>query len=497
MPLRSSHAIIAAVFGCFLLWLTFRAAHRPTTIPLTTQGNNEEQPYYDLAGEGHILGHGIVNFTGVNIEVSRIHIQVSEADISPLPLLQPLDISLPPPTQITINTNNTPKSDLPLPPIQTTNLNIPRLPHTLPDASSFIFGVSTTYERLEDSLPTLSHWLSNTSAPIIGHMSPSLDPEASNRVSNLASSLHINLGTIESHYEFLDRYFGLLKVLHANRLPTTKWYVFIDDDTFFLSMRELISAFAKYDPEEPWYIGALTEDFSQMATWGYFAYGGGGIFLSHVLVEQLLPHYDECFKRQDTGDRMIAECIYRSTTTKFTWEPRLHQLDLHGDQSGFYEALRPQPLSLHHWKSEEFQSSIDIYNLSRVAAICGDAFLLQKFRLKDDWVLTNGFSLVKYSSTDIRHRSGKWEEDVSMERTWDFYYEGSKNVHFEYSLGPIRNRDEEKISYRMESAVVEGTGNGGAGGKRVRQLYVRRKAAGDEKGHRDVEGVVEVTWSLA
>lgn len=490
MPLRSPHIVAAALCSCLLLWFAFSAGRRPVTATSISKVSDEEQPYYELPIKGHVLGHDVINLTESKIQVSRIQIEVSQIDMAPLPLLQPLDVKLPPPADLTVGN----ETDPPLPDATVVRLNIPRLPHTRPDASHFIFGVSTTYERLEESLDTMSHWLSNSKARLIGHMAPSLDLDAPDRVLRKAESLKITLGTIESRYEFLDRYFGLLKVLHQNRQPNTKWYVFIDDDTFFLSMANLVETFAKFDASLPWYVGALTEDFTQMANWGYFAYGGGGIFLSHALVEALLPHYDQCFKHMDTGDRMLAECIYRQTTTKFTWEPRLHQLDLHGDQSGFYEALRPQPLSLHHWKSDHFRSTIDMYNLSQVARICGDSCLLQKFVLADDWVLTNGFSLVRHSNYDTRHRPD-WKTDASMERTWDFYYDGTRDAHFEHSLGPIRPPDTHKLSYRMESAVVEGARD--TVDRSVRQLYVKRKGVGDEKNHGPVEAVVEVIWRFA
>src|SRR5262249_47739074 len=152
--------------------------------------------------------------------------------------------------------------------------------------SEFIFGVATTYERLEESLDTMAHWLGGTNARLIAHMEPSLDTDAPDRVLKKARDLKVNLGTVDSSYEFLDRYFALQKVLWENRSSTTKWFVFIDDDTFFLDLSKVVSTFAKYDPNQAWYIGALTEDFQQMAIWGYMAYGGGGVFVSAPVIQQ-------------------------------------------------------------------------------------------------------------------------------------------------------------------------------------------------------------------
>lgn len=496
MPFRPTQLAVAAIFACLLLWYTLSTGSKPEPAPASVQppdakpDPSDELPFYEIPANSHFRGHnGILNLTNPQIQMAKVHIAVSQSDIQSLPLMQPLDIKLPASTEITI-TDELTDLNVKHPEAARTTVSIPRILHTQPDASEFIFGVATTYERLEESLDTFAHWLGGTNARLVGNMQPSLDSDAESRIMKRASDLKISLGVVDSRYEFLDRYFALLKVLHESRQPSTKWYVFIDDDTFFLDMSKLLATFVKYDPAEPWYIGALTEDFQQMATWGYMAYGGGGIFLSAPLVEQLLPHWDQCFARRNTGDKMLAQCIYQHTTTKFTWEQNLHQVDLHGDQSGFYEALRPQPLSLHHWKSAAFRSTIDMYNLSKVASVCGNSCILQKFKFRNNWVLTNGFSLVKYSNADMKHRN--LETDVSMELTWDFRYGGASSAHFEYSLGPIRRSDEgKKISFHLESAI---TGPDG----RVRQLYVKRQKTDSEvQPYGAVEAIVEIEWSLA
>lgn len=496
VTLRVTQVVPATFLTCLLLWLSFkwtRSSSQGNQNAIPDLGGVEEQPFYDIPTNGKLFGHsGIVNLTNPKVQFTKVKIAVSQSDLTELPILQPLEINLPASTEIDIQ-DMSDHNNLELESTATATVRIPRLPHTQPDAREFIFGVATTYSRLYDSLDTFSHWLSNTNARIVAAMEPSLDPDLPDRVLQKAQSLHIQLGTVESRYTFLDRYFQLIRILHENRNSETKWYVIIDDDTFFLDLANLINTFkAKYNPELPYYIGALTEDSQQMSTWGYMAYGGGGVFLSAPLVEAMLPHWDACFAKRTTGDQKIASCIYHHTTTKFTWEHNLHQLDLHGDQSGFYEALRPQPLSVHHWKSEEFRFHADMYNMSLVSSICGNSCLLQKFKFSNNWILTNGFSLVRYSDYDLKHRDV--DSDNSMERTWDFYYNGAGDVHFEHSLGPIRKPDEAgKITFRMESALKESDG-------RIRQLYVkrkRRKEPDEWPGPGAVEGVVEIEWTMA
>ncbi|KAE8379652.1 hypothetical protein BDV26DRAFT_158390 [Aspergillus bertholletiae] len=333
-----------------------------------------------------------------------------------------------------------------------------------PDASHMIFGVATSTKRLYNSLDAFAHWAGGTNAHIVAVV----DDEGSVTPSEKrAKELNIRLTVIQNSDELLDRYFSLLRTLFERKDELTKWIVLIDDDTFFPSMQNLVQRLATYDPTELQYIGALTEDMSQMYYGSHMAYGGAGIFLSVPLVQQLNAVFRDCYIYKGAGDRMIARCIYRHTTAKLKWEHGLHQLDLRGDASGFYESGRPLPLSLHHWKS---WFHADMVALSQVAAICGEACLLRRWQLSDDWYLINGFSIVKYAIP--------LQESISMEQTWDSSkYTGPDP--FEYSLGPLRKKDENKVSFRMRKAIAETD--------RVRQIYVRE---------RETPQVIEVVWKL-
>ena len=109
-------------------------------------------------------------------------------------------------------------------------------------------------------------------------------------------------------------------------------------------MPELVSRLSTYDHRQEKYIGGLTEKgFVQLRTFGYMGYGGAGIFLSMSLLQKVHAAFDECKKgsvyvdgSSMNGDRLLARCIYQHITAKLIWEPRLHQIDLHGDPSSFY-----------------------------------------------------------------------------------------------------------------------------------------------------------------
>lgn len=360
-----------------------------------------------------------------------------------------------------------------------------------PDASTLMFGVATTLDRLEDSLLAFSHWAGHTGARILslvdyddaeGSASAGQVARILRDAGDLGVELEIARQNLSGRGEYRptegDRSFALVKYLYERQLQLAeeqeqdkgkklpRWAAIIDDDTFFPSISALLSRLSQYNATQPQYIGGLAEDLRQLQNYGYMAYGGGGIFLSMPLLRQLNAHFDECNATGfEGGDTRLAKCIYAHTSTKLSWEPGLHQTDLHGDPSGFYEAEREQPLSMHHWKS---WNEVDVVSMSAVASVCGEECLLQRFRFADGWVLVNGFSIFRHSEEYEGDGEG-----IAMEETW------SDAGEYAHTLGPLRAKDFGKVSLRLEKSLVEGG--------QVRQFYVQRN---EEQGDR----VVEVVW---
>ncbi|KAL2012965.1 hypothetical protein VTN00DRAFT_490 [Thermoascus crustaceus] len=333
------------------------------------------------------------------------------------------------------------------------------------DASHIIFGVATTYDRLYESLDGFAHWAGHSNA----HIYALIEPHGKlGKLRSKAESLGIVLDIQESDIEYNMRYFSLLRLLHDNLEEGTQWGCVIDDDTFFLSMPRLVERLRSYDATKPYYVGGLSESQPQIGVFGVMGFGGAGVFLSRPLLTELNQVYDICQEMEGTGDRKIARCIYQYTDTKLTVDHGLRQLDLMGDASGFFEAGRQQPLSVHHWKS---WYHADMVKLSAVSAVCGDSCLLQQWRFKDDWILTNGFSVIRYSEP-------RPDGDFSMERTWEDH-NGAVQDSFLHALGPLRPKDDGKFSYQLEDAIVEDG--------QVRQLYVHR-------GLPEGDFVLELVW---
>jgi hypothetical protein len=109
--------------------------------------------------------------------------------------------------------------------------------------------------------------------------------------------------------------------------------------------------------------------------------------------------------------------------------------------------------------------------LAVVADLCGDSCLLRQFHFGDGWILTNGYSVIKY-----HYDPGV--ENIAMEQTWESH-NGATDDAYLHELGPLRRKDEDKKSYQLQDAVIVD--------QRVTQWYILRDPKyGDE--------ILELTW---
>ena len=379
-------------------------------------------------------------------------------------------------------------------------LDVPASVKDSGDASHVIFGISTTLDRLEESITPLLRWLPNTNARLFviviekeqagesegveAAEAVAADPEKMMELQERMRGLGMDVTVVDAlrlQDMFSVKYFSLIKIMYDNRNEKTLWVSLLDDDTFFPSIPHLLSMLSKYNPKKQQYVGGLSEDWWSVTHYGMMAFGGAGIFLSIALAEVMANNYDVCVESSyaNAGDIRVMECIYVLTETKLSNERDLHQIDVHGDLSGIYESGR-MPLSLHHWKPGGADD--DGYNvpvMSRVADVCGDCFL-QRWQFGKNMILSNGYSIAEYPKGNLK----KINMD-EMEETWGplTVVEGSNNGGVDHSLAPIRPKtvlDEEKVQYRLfASAAVDGG---------VRQAYLHKGVNGD------IDGVYELFW---
>lgn len=351
----------------------------------------------------------------------------------------------------------------------TLTLRVPQPPKMV-DASHIDFGVATKLDRLNESLDQFAHWAGYTRTRIFALIEPD---ERVSEVQAKADKLGINLYITQTEEEYQRRYFSLVAHLAAHVRQQTRWSVIIDDDTFFLSMAALVEALSHYDSTQQVYIGGISESVPQVGAFGIMGFGGAGVFLSRPLATELSrPEiFDACQNMEFTGDRRISLCIYQHTSTKLSIDHRLHQLDLMGDVTGFFETGREPPLSVHHWKS---WFHTDMPKVSAISELCGDSCMLRQWAFSDGWILTNGFSAIKYS-TEVD------PFDKTMELTWESH-NGAVHESYLHELGPLRPKDWEKTSFLLEEATVEDN--------IVRQFYINR-------GGNNGDEILELVWRNA
>lgn len=354
--------------------------------------------------------------------------------------------------------------------------------------SSLMLGVATKLERIEDSLQTMSRWLSKTGTTLVILVIDRTELRNADvwRLQNTTAALDIKI-ILEPYQPIHDNEsegyanFGLATALNKHRGPKTRWFGVIDDDTFFLSLQRMVEALAPYDPEKEWYIGTLSEGHTRVAEEGFKAWGGAGFFISRPLMHTLAQHADRCVQLDAWfGDDLWRDCIQEVTspTVQLTELRGLNQMDISGDVSGWYEAGFASILTVHHWKSWHHFPVAESHIITDVAG--ADAFL-HRYLFGGDTVLTNGYSIVQYPKglPDLNLVEQTMVEDVNLTRP-------PKKFEFHRSFGRTRPALEigsSKISWKFKRAVKTEDGL-------VRQFYIKRGPDADVS-------VIEVDWRHA
>ena len=159
------------------------------------------------------------------------------------------------------------------------NLDIPEIP-THVNASHILFGAATTLERLNASIPFFQRWLADSGARLIIVVTGNDDATPDSDIMATLQTQMRNLGMLVTLMKPIhrgdsnvERYFSLIQVLYENRDANTKWYGFIDDDTFFTSISRLVSRLGEYDHQKKLYLGAVSEEWWTVVHYGWIAMG--------------------------------------------------------------------------------------------------------------------------------------------------------------------------------------------------------------------------------
>lgn len=407
--------------------------------------------------------------------------------------------------------------DIHNPPMQTTCLKplevpVPKSPYPKSvDASDFLFGISTTYERLMDKeigpMKEWAHWLTNGQAGsngaglILRLIDASSSQLEQTRETMMEMGMDVKVYASDSSLEMAARYLSLLPALYND--PSSKdrkWLVMCDDDTFFPSMHALIDRLSIYDTDIDQYIGTFSEDILNIQRHGSQAFGGAGVFFSLSLAEKIARLYNQCSTKEKIeesntgwgpqGDILLRKCIYEHTEVRLSLLRDLHQLDIQGDPSGFYEAGLA-PLSLHHFKGGIWHKAKPLAG-AQVIHACGESCFLQRFQTADNFIISNGYSVAYYpKGVDFNVHQ--------MERTFTPAPE-DHGWNLDSMMGPGRKsllESGRKAAWELKEAVVQQDGS-------VMQTYIRKsndtRWAFEERGDRyrmfERDGVIDLIWTL-
>ncbi|PFH60378.1 hypothetical protein XA68_11080 [Ophiocordyceps unilateralis] len=372
------------------------------------------------------------------------------------------------------------------------------LPSTV-NASDFMFGISTTYQRLNESRPDIiddwKYWLTDGSGLSNGAKLYLTLLDASDEqlrdVRVLLRQAGIDASVDRSQDRDMPvRYINLVPHLYRQEdSRLRKWLVLCDDDTFFPSMHSLVQRLSSFDHTRELYIGTLSEDVGAVERHGSQAFGGAGVFLSLPMAKRIAESIGSCASMDKVneagwqGDKLLRNCIYENSDTRLVLLPDLWQLDIRGDPSGFYE-WGQKPLSLHHYRGGGWHTARPA-QFSKIAYVCGEDCILQRFQTADNFILS-GHSVAYYPA-------GITFDTSQVERTFGALQEKSWNFDFVFGpqRPPLKSRGH-KVAWEIQGSEVRPDGS-------VLQTYLRKKdrvrwegVGSQQMG--ELDSVVELLW---
>ncbi|KAI1107755.1 glycosyltransferase family 31 protein [Jackrogersella minutella] len=287
------------------------------------------------------------------------------------------------------------------------------------DASSLLFGISTSFDRLTYGNSSLIHdwarWLTDgKGVPNGASLVLTLHRATDSEVSHISSKLRsIGIDAIvlpaEEAQDSTARYLDLVHLLSRRKdeLLTEeyekKYLALVDDDVFFPSLGKLLSRLSKYSPRKKFYLGLPSEQ----ADWTVendvtLTYGGGVVFLTPPMADAVskLPCLNttapssaaRAESKRGQWDAMLYTCIATHTSSQLHILPSL-STPL-SPQTGAAYTSDVQPLTLHHYKQRH---RFEAGKAHLLTSLCGEDCFLQRFFFRDDgWVLVAGHSISAY-----------------------------------------------------------------------------------------------------
>ncbi|KAJ2977546.1 hypothetical protein NQ176_g4312 [Zarea fungicola] len=284
------------------------------------------------------------------------------------------------------------------------------------DASSYVFGVSTTYERLMENdramIKSWQWWLTSGKKATNGaHIIVILDRADDHQIKSLETALESLTisATVKNSAESLSaprRYAQLAGELlaYGSGLSAVgimkEWFILMDENMFFPCLSLLNEKLATYDTRQSIYIGVPSDADDWLVKDGKLTTTGGGVVvLSHDGLSKLLSlscagadGSTESVSHSQQWTAVIHECMTTHGKMSMDVIPGLYTPDTNSELSelGSFETGN-RPIVIRNQ-----ERGLDLVRAYLIADECGEACFMQRFLFKDNWVLVNGVSISQY-----------------------------------------------------------------------------------------------------
>ncbi|KAJ6790169.1 hypothetical protein PWT90_08436 [Aphanocladium album] len=330
--------------------------------------------------------------------------------------------------------------DLPSPAQSFPTLTLPSPRGPLPgqsNASRYLFGVSTTYERLVTAddgamLRSWQRWLTdeeglqngnghgNDNGAHVVVMLDRADDEQITEVEGRLAALGIAamVYNADEPLSTATRYAQLAGELHAYGSALAAvgiaktWFVLLDDSVFFPSLSYLDETLGTYDAKMSVYVGVPSNREDWTARDGKLSTSGGGGGGVVILSRKGLGRYvslscdenddaaagESSFFHAQRWTSVLHECLTTQGGLPMQVIPGVYPPPAAASDSllsseELENGARPVVLRSHHTVPGAAARLASAY---LVADRCGEACFAQRFLFRDNWVLVNGVSVSQY-----------------------------------------------------------------------------------------------------
>ncbi|KAG5981676.1 hypothetical protein E4U55_002685 [Claviceps digitariae] len=291
--------------------------------------------------------------------------------------------------------------------------------------SKFLFGVSTSYERIADKdwaiLRAWNRWLTDGNGSSNGaDVVLMLDNASSAQLDDIDMMLYeagiaAYVTSTTEPVSKTKRYYELVRLMKAYGATLAAsgqpkhWFGVVEDTIFFPSLtylRERLSS--SYNANHQLYIGIPSErsdwqeDGESLTT-----YGGGAIILSRHVVS-LIPKLS-CLELEvpassygsQKWDNVLRECVKKEADINMHVIPGFyspHDSDYRPELESHEMGVRP--LLLHDYQERQ---RVDVGMAHLVTNVCGEACFMHQYLFRDDWAVINGVS-ISHHPDGLSHR---------------------------------------------------------------------------------------------